>query len=121
MPELETHLRVARWTLDEFPMPARLLTELVEDLYRNDRFMTTELLIGGRPVGPKSLVVPMLSVVNPSSSVVPFHEAAATPVKELLWYGGDLGVALQHVGLLVGRTAHRVLWPQIIAWMHLRY
>jgi polyhydroxyalkanoate synthase len=126
-PELQVHLRVERWTLDEFAMPARLLAELVEDLYRSDLFLAGELLIGGRAVGPESLVAPMLSVVNPSSdvippsSVVPVHEAAATRVKELLWYEGDHGVAVQHVGMLVGRTAHSVFWPQIISWMHLRY
>jgi polyhydroxyalkanoate synthase subunit PhaC len=126
-PGLQMHLRVQRWALDELAMPGRLLAEIVEDLYRNDRFMAAELVIGGRPVGPASLVTPMLSVVNPASdvippsSVVPFHEAAATAVKEVLWYHGDQGVALQHVGILVGRTAHAELWPRIIAWARLRY
>jgi polyhydroxyalkanoate synthase subunit PhaC len=127
MPELPVHLRVERWTLDELAMPGQLLAEIVEDLYRNDRFMAADLLIGGRHVGPNALVTPMLSVVNPASdvippsSVVPFHEAAAASVKELRWYHGDHGVALQHVGMLVGRTAHTELWPRIIAWTHSRY
>ena len=47
------------------------------------------------------------SAVIPPSSVVPVHEAAASPDKLLLEYGGDVGVALQHVGVLVGRTAPR--------------
>jgi hypothetical protein len=43
---------------------------------------------------------PMLNVANsnntviPPSSIVAFHWAAASPVKELLWYNGDQGVAL---------------------------
>ncbi len=125
--ELAVHLRVQRWILDELAMPGRLLAEIVEHLYRGDRFMTGDLVIGGRRVGPDSLVTPMLSVVNPSSdvippsSVVPFHEAAASSVKELLLYPGDHGVALQHVGMLVGRTAHTRMWPRIIAWTRLRY
>lgn len=126
-PQLRVHLAVERWTLDELAMPGRLLSEIVEDLYRTDRFMRAELVIGGRRVGPNSVRTPMLSVVNPSSdvippsSVVPFHEAAAAPVKRLLWYRVDHGVALQHVGMLVGRTAHTELWPEITAWMRLRY
>ena len=120
---LSVHLRVQRWTLDELAMPGALFAEIVEDLYRDDRFMRSALVLGGRPVGPGSLVVPMLTVASPDStvipptSIVPFHDRAASPNKKLLWYQGDRGVAIQHVGVLVGRTAHRVLWPQIIAWM----
>jgi polyhydroxyalkanoate synthase len=100
-----------------------LFAEVVEDLYREDRFMRSDLTIGGRRVGASSLVVPMLNVVNPHSglippsSVVPFHRASASRAKELLWYHGDQGVSLQHVGVLVGRSAHTCLWPQIVAWI----
>ncbi len=33
-------------------------------------------------------------------------------------HGGDTGVALQHVGLLVGERAHREVWPEIFRWLH---
>lgn len=122
-PSLQVHLRVARWTLDEFPIPSRLFAEILEDLYRKDRFMRADLALGGQRVGPHSLIAPMLNVANPKnavippSSIVPFHRAAASPVKKLLQYSGDQGVALQHVGVLVGQTAHTRLWPEIIAWI----
>jgi polyhydroxyalkanoate synthase subunit PhaC len=35
--------------------------------------------------------------------------------------GGTLAAifaALQHVGALVGRRAHRELWPEIVRWVH---
>jgi polyhydroxyalkanoate synthase subunit PhaC len=51
--------------------------------------------------------------VIPPASVVPVYEAAASADK-LLRYGGDVGVALQHVGVIVGRSAHRDLWPRIL-------
>jgi polyhydroxyalkanoate synthase subunit PhaC len=31
---MAVHLRVVRWTLDEFPLPGRLFEEIAEDLYR---------------------------------------------------------------------------------------
>jgi polyhydroxyalkanoate synthase len=122
-PSLQVHLRVVRWSMDEFAIPGRLFAEVVEDLYRKDRFMRGDLTLGHRWIGPGSLVVPMLNVANPDNTVIPpssivaFHRAAASPVKELLWYNGDQGVALQHVGVLVGQTARIRLWPQIIAWI----
>ncbi|MFL6047504.1 MAG: alpha/beta fold hydrolase [Propionibacteriaceae bacterium] len=123
-PELiATHLRVQRWTLDEFALPAQLFEDVVERLYRRDELMAGTLDVGGSQ-GPATLVTPMLNVINPRSalipaqSVLPFHQAAASRTKALLHYHGDTGVALQHVGVLVGRNAHRTVWPRIFAWLH---
>lgn len=120
---LTTYLRVLRWADDEFRLPARLFCDVVERLYRRDEFMQGTLEVGGRPVGPATLTVPLLNVLDPRSravppsSIVPFHDAAAAPAKRLLDYHGDVGVALQHVGVLVGRNAHRHLWPEILDWL----
>ncbi|MCW2239609.1 hypothetical protein [Azospirillum canadense] len=35
----------------------------------------------------------------------------------MLHYTGDRGVALQHVGVLVGRSAHAIVWLAIHAWL----
>ncbi|MCA1855620.1 alpha/beta fold hydrolase [Massilia oculi] len=120
---LATHMRVERWTHDEFALPGRLFTELVEDLYRRDAFMRGELEIDGRRIGPQALRAPLLGVVDPRSRLIPvaalarFHDAAASTHKCLLHYGGDVGVNLQHVGVLVGASAHGELWPAIFRWL----
>lgn len=119
----KTHMRVERWTCDEFPLPGRLFHEIVEQLYRNDQFMQGTLPVGDRTIGPADLKAALLCVVDPRStvippsSVVPFHEASASRDKQMLWYEGDTGVAIQHVGVLVGRSSHTALWPQIFAWI----
>jgi polyhydroxyalkanoate synthase len=118
------HLRVVRWTLDEFALPARLFTEIVEDLYRGDALMRGDLTLAGRRIGPDTLSVPLLTVVDPHSTVIPpssilpFHHATTSPDKKVLHYRGDRGVALQHVGVLVGANAHTALWPEILDWIH---
>ena len=120
---LATHMRVERWTHDEFALPGKLFTDIVESLYRRDDFMGGRLAIGERSVGPHDLRAPLLSVVDfrskviPPQSVLPFHEAAGSERKLVLSYGGDVGVNLQHVGVLVGRSAHAMLWPQIFDWI----
>lgn len=120
---LATHLRVERWTHDEFPLPGKLFTDIVERLYRRDEFMQGTLAIGERTVGPQALATPLVSVYDPRSKVIPpaavlpFHDAAAGARKLLLRYEGDVGVNLQHVGVLVGRNAHARLWPAIFDWL----
>lgn len=121
---LQTHVRVERWTLDESPLAKRLFEEVTELLYRQDRFMQGKLTVAGRPALPASVVSPLLTVaarkcpVVSSESSLPFHQAAGSQSKELLWYHGDTGVALDHMGFLVGRSAHEELWPQIVRWIH---
>lgn len=120
---LASYLRVLRWTFDEFRLPEQLFTDIVERLYRADEFMRGTLVMDGRSVGPATLVVPMLNIVDPRSEVVPpcsimpFHEAAAGAEKRVVEYHGDTGVNLQHVGVLVGQNAHRHLWPEILGWL----
>lgn len=121
---LQTHLRVERWTLDESPMPQRLFEETTELLYRQDRFMRGTLEVAGGVATPASVVAPLVTVADrhcrvvPPESVLPFHAAAGSTSKQLLWYHRDTGVALHHVGVLVGRSAHEELWPQIVRWIH---
>lgn len=120
---LNSYMQVERWTHDEFPLPGPLFVDMVESLYRNDAFTQGELAIGARTVGPQDLRSPLVSVfdgrskVIPPQSVQPFHEAAACTDKLLLEYSGDIGVNLQHVGVLVGRNAHAGIWPAIFSWL----
>ncbi len=117
------HLAVERWALDELAMPRSLFEQVINDLYRDDAFMRGTLTVGGRRALPREVRGPILSVVNPRSrivppaSVLPFHAAVATGETRVLTYQGDIGVALQHVGVLVGGTAHRRLWPEILGWI----
>ncbi len=120
---LNSYMQVERWTHDEFPLPGPLFVDLVEALYRNDAFSQGKLEIGTRTVGPQAMTTPLVSVFDPRSkvippqSVTPFHAAAASSDKLLLEYSGDIGVNLQHVGVLVGRNAHARIWPAIFNWL----
>ena len=120
---LGMHMRVERWAHDEFPLPGKLFTDIVEQLYRDDQLMKGRLRLGDRQIGPQALKAPLLNVIDPRStiippqSILPFHEAAASKVKKVLPYEGDIGVAIQHVGILVGRNAHAVIWPAIFDWL----
>lgn len=122
--ELETHWRVVRWTLDELPLPRRLFDDVVQQLYRDDRFMRGDLHIGGRRIGPHDIDAPMFIVYEPQSQIIPapaiiaFHHAAGSLRKILVPYHGDSGIAIRHVGALVGSRAHREIWPRAFSWMY---
>lgn len=119
----DTHARVERWALDEVPLSARLTHEVLHQLYRENRFCRDALVIGGRTLGPSSLRVSTLAVVNtadaiaPRAAVAPFLDAASTPHVSLLEHGGEVGVGFQHLAILVGCTAQAETWPEILAWL----
>lgn len=120
--QMATHWRVERWTMDELPMARTLFDDVVQGLYRRNSFMQGELAIGGIELHPRKITAPILSVyqgssITPAESVLAFHRAAGSADKELVPYFGDVGVALQHVGPLVGDNAYRHVWPRVFNWL----
>jgi polyhydroxyalkanoate synthase subunit PhaC len=120
------HARVERWALDEVPLPARLVQEILHGLYREDRLYRGDLSIGEKIAGPSQLRLPMLAVVHPRdeiappASVLPFIEAMPGRDVRVLDYPGEIGVGIQHLGILVGRQAYEQVWPEIISWLNAR-
>ena len=117
------HARVERWALDEVPLPGRLVHEIVEWLYREDRLSRGTLPICGRQVGPSGLRLPTLMVINsadeiaPPTSIAPFAQAMPGQTARILEYAGETGVGLQHLAILVGRQAFAQIWPEIVSWL----
>lgn len=123
---LEVCARVERWALDEVALPGRLVAEIVELLYRENRFCRGDLSIRDRTVAPSNLQVPTLAIVNtideiaPLSSVKPFFDAMPTKEARIIEYPGEAGVGLQHLALLVGPRAYARVWPEIFSWLEAR-
>jgi polyhydroxyalkanoate synthase len=117
---LATFARVYRWTLDEFPVPGALAEDVAERLYRDDAFFRGTLELAGRRLGPERLEAPVVAVVDPASrlvppdAVLPFLEAARCHEAAVIRHGEEVGVALQHVGALVGARAHAAMWPAVL-------
>jgi polyhydroxyalkanoate synthase subunit PhaC len=120
---MEIHARVERWALDEIALPGKLVHQLIEWLYRENFFCQGALKIDGILVGPQSVSVPTLAVVNTADevatlgSVKPFMDAMPASDARIIEYPGEIGVCLQHLGILIGREAHAKVWPDITSWI----
>jgi len=121
----EIHARVERWALDEVPLSGELVRQIIEWLYRENRFCGGNLKIGNKLIGPSTLTTPTLAAVNvddevaPIVSVKPFFEAMPIKDVRIAEIPGEIGVCLQHLGILIGREARAAGWPKIITWMDL--
>jgi len=120
---MDVYARIERWALDEVALPGKLVSEIVELLYRENRFCRGILNVEGRPIRPENLSAPTLAIVNTADSVAPLHsvrpisEALGPEKFRIIEYPGERGVCLQHLAMLVGRQAHAQVWPQIIDWI----
>jgi polyhydroxyalkanoate synthase len=120
---LEVHARIERWALDEVALPSRLMHQIIEWLYRENRFCRGVLTVRNTVVGPLGLTTPTLAVVNvadevtPLSSVAPFIDAMPGADVGIIEYPGEVGVVLQHLGILIGRVARASIWSAIVSWL----
>jgi polyhydroxyalkanoate synthase subunit PhaC len=121
---LEVHARVERWALDEVPVPGELVHQMIEWLFREDRFSRGKLKIGKGLVGPHTLSAPTLAVVNnadeiaPVTSVKPFIDEMPIADTRIIESPGEIGVCLQHLSSLIGRKARAQVWPEIVSWIY---
>jgi polyhydroxyalkanoate synthase len=120
---LQIHALVERWSLDEVAVPGKLVHQIMQWLFRENRFCRGSLEVCGTVVGPSSLLLPMLAVINtaddvaPPTSITPCIDAMSANDARIIEYPGEIGVGLQHLGILVGRQAHARIWPEIISWL----
>ncbi len=119
----ELHTRIERWALDEVPLSGKLVGQILQWFYRENRFCREVLTMRGRVVGPSCLRIPTLAVLNTSDQIVApefvthFLNKMPGPHARKIEYPGEIGVCLQHLAVLVGRQAHAQIWPAIISWM----
>jgi polyhydroxyalkanoate synthase subunit PhaC len=120
---LDIHARVERWALDEVALPGKLVHQIIEWLYRENRFCRGALKINEALVVPGSVAAPTLAVINtadaiaPLATLKPFTDAIGAEKTRIIEYQGEVGVCLQHLGILVGHQAHAHVWPEIVSWL----
>lgn len=111
------HQAIARWTSDHVPMPRGVAQQVLDQWLRANAFRTNGLRLDGRPVDLRAVEVPLLAVLTLRDEVVP--PAVARPVVDVVGSADVELVELDagHIGLVVGRSAHSVLHPRLIAWL----
>jgi polyhydroxyalkanoate synthase len=62
-------------------------------------------------------VVTMTDEVAPLASVKPCIDAMPAKSVRIIQYPGEVGVGLQHLGILIGGQARAHVWPEIISWI----
>ena len=79
---------------------------------------TSSIYPAGRLAQQRYNKFAIAAVVDRTSRLVPATSALDPLHKATVFeYRPEGGVAVQHVGPLVGRRAHREIWPKLVRWM----
>jgi hypothetical protein len=73
---MDIHARIERWALDEVALPGKLVNQIVQWLYREDRFCHGILTVLGSTVGPTCMPIPTLAIVNAADEIAPLTSVA---------------------------------------------
>lgn len=123
---LRLHLRIERWTLEEVGLPAALVRDVLERLWRADELVRGRLRVAGARLGPDRLARPLLAIASPAdaiappATVTPFLAAARQAETRLVRWPMERGTVFAHLAALLGRRAHARLWPAVSRWMRAR-
>jgi polyhydroxyalkanoate synthase len=112
--------RRLRWGFEGIDVPGALFEQFLIDLYRDDKLVKNELVVGGKPVDISNIDMPVLAVVGthdrfiPREASLPFLDAI--PSEDIAVIEFPAG----HVDLSIGERAHEELWPQVCDWFEER-
>jgi polyhydroxyalkanoate synthase len=112
-----SYFALEHWINDNVPVAGATFRQFVRALYQDNQLMRGELRLRGQPVDLGRITCPVLlltarndHLVPPASTEAIRARVASTDVRSMVMDGG-------HVGLVVGRTAQKRVWPEATQWL----
>lgn len=111
------HNAMTMWGNDQIPFAGRAFRQTTQMLATDNGFMTDKLELAGRRISLQDIKVPFLNVFGTKDHIVPAD--ATRPLSGLLGSEDvtDLELSAGHVGLFIGRTAHKKGVPAMVDWI----
>ena len=97
------------WANDGPPLALGVARSLFDDLFAGNLSGSGDWVVGGMPVRPESLGVPVLDVIATRDRIVPAASAAG--------FGTTLAIDGGHVGMVVGSRARDLLWEPLARFL----
>jgi polyhydroxyalkanoate synthase len=114
---LDAYQAMNDWGRDQIPFAGAAFVEVGHVLSRENRLPTGTVPVGGREVHLKDITCPFLSVIGEKDHIVPIDSAQGLPDLVGSKDKQELVVRAGHVGLFVGRSAHKGTLPPLCDWI----
>ena len=106
-----------RWVNDSVPFAGAAFRQWVSEFYQENRLVRGMLEMDGRPVRLATIRCPVLNIAATRDQIAPRTTTSAITKLVGSDDASELTIEGGHVGIVVGRTAGRDLWPRIGEWL----
>jgi polyhydroxyalkanoate synthase len=114
-PEIQSKLE--RWFGSDVPVAGRLFYRVMQDVIGDAQFAQSRLRVGKRRVALERIRCPVLNISAERDRLVPPQESASFINHVGASEASNLVFPTGHLGLMVSRAAHELLWPQVGKWL----
>jgi polyhydroxyalkanoate synthase subunit PhaC len=117
-------LATEAWLYDSPPVIGEIYREFVEYCYKQNSLIKSKMRIAdtyndtGKIVNLKNITMPFLNVVAQKDDLV--APASSKALNDVLTESRDKSIIefnSGHVGLMIGKNAHKELWPRVGEWI----
>lgn len=114
---VENFVRMERWIFDSPDLPGEAFREFIQWMFRENRLIKNELVIGGKKVDLKNITMPVLNIYGKYDHLVP--PAACDQLTSKIGSTDKEDVCLDtgHIGIYVSSKTQRQFGPKIIHWL----
>jgi len=114
---VENFVRMERWIFDSPDLPGEAFREFIQWMFRENRLIKNELVLGGRKVDLKNITMPVLNIYGKYDHLVPPAACDQTTSKIGSTDKEDLCLDTGHIGIYVSSKTQRQFGPKIIRWL----
>ena len=114
---VENFIRMERWIFDSPDLPGETFREFIQLLYKENRLIRNDLVIGGRKVDLKRITMPVLNIYGRYDHLVPPPSCDQLTAKIGSADKEDLCLDTGHIGIYVSSKSQREFAPKIIWWL----
>ena len=117
---VESWLTMNKWVNDGIPFAGAAFKQWIKEFYQENKLTRGELKLRGRSVLLSNITANLLTIVASQDHIAlpeqskPVMDLVSSADKELLVLPAG------HVGLMVGRSASKGLWPALNGWLAAR-
>jgi polyhydroxyalkanoate synthase len=114
---VENFVRMERWIFDSPDLPGEAFREFIQWLFKENRLIKNELVLGGKKVDLKNITMPVLNIYGKYDHLCPPAACDQLTSKIGSTDKEDLCLETGHIGIYVSSKMQRQFGPKIIRWL----
>jgi polyhydroxyalkanoate synthase len=117
---MKNFIRMERWIADAPDQAGEVIRQFINDLYRDNKLVKGELVVGGEKVDLKKIDMPLLNIYAEKDTLVP--NAATIPLNDLISSKDKeyFSLPVGHIGMYTSSKSQSALAPKIAEWLKSR-